>query len=451
MKILSTRLFRMVGVTTVAYGTVQAIRLVSNVVLARLLSPELFGIMLIINTLRTGIDLLSDIGFSQNMISNRNAEDPKFYNTVWTLQVGRGVILFIACLAVAYPLSRFYETPILATALPVAALYFLFAGFQSASMFLLQKRLRVATTSLMEIAMTSVSSAATVALAFVWPTIWALIYGNVFAIAVQTIVSHFIIRDVRHRFFISKEYLRQIVSFGKWVFVSSIVYFLAMNFDRLYLGKHVALAVLGVYGVARSFSDIISMLVVRFGNLIIFPIVASSSHSRPELKRKLAGKRAKSLLAGALCTSLFAVACPFVIELLYDQRYHAAAQMIPLLSVVVWFAIISTLGESVLLGIGRPVYQALASGAKLAAMLVALPLALGRYGMTGALVAMVAAEIVRYGTVLIGQRREHLSFVRQDVAITLLMFAMLAVWSEALWLLGVGDVSAAWFGRIVEF
>ena len=79
--------------TTTAFGVIQLLRLVNNVVLARLLSPPLLGLMLIVNSIRTGVELLSDVGINQNIVSNREGHTPEFYDTAWTISVIRGVVL----------------------------------------------------------------------------------------------------------------------------------------------------------------------------------------------------------------------------------------------------------------------------------------------------------------------------------------------------------------------
>ena len=71
--------------TTGSFGLIQLLRLVNNVVLARLLSPPLFGLMLIVNSIRTGVELLSDVGINQNIVSNRKGHTPVFYDTAWTI------------------------------------------------------------------------------------------------------------------------------------------------------------------------------------------------------------------------------------------------------------------------------------------------------------------------------------------------------------------------------
>ena len=66
--------------------------------------------MAIVNSLRTGVDLVSDVGISQNIIHNKNADDPRFYNTAWTLQLIRGFVLWVACSSLPF-LSLIFLTP----------------------------------------------------------------------------------------------------------------------------------------------------------------------------------------------------------------------------------------------------------------------------------------------------------------------------------------------------
>ena len=85
----------------------------TNLALTRILVPELFGIMMIVNTVRTGIELLSDIGIAQSVIRSSRGEQPVFYNTAWTLQVARGAALFLLCALWPYQLPRFTISPFL--------------------------------------------------------------------------------------------------------------------------------------------------------------------------------------------------------------------------------------------------------------------------------------------------------------------------------------------------
>ncbi|WP_277981110.1 oligosaccharide flippase family protein [Sphingomonas phyllosphaerae] len=443
MKLLSRSILTRLGWSTAGYGVVQALRLVNNVVLARLLAPELFGIMIIVNTVRTGIELASDIGIGQNIISNPRAEQPDFYDTAWTLQLVRGLALGMVCAALAWPVAWFYRKPELAGIFAVASLFFVFAGFESTGRFIAQKHLRLAALTAFEVGYTAISTLAHILFALATPTIWALVFGGITSSAAVMVASYLLIPGMRHRFLIDRGAMREILSFGRWVALSSIVYFLAMNFDRLYMARAVSLAVLGTYGIARSLADILNLLVARFGNMIVFPMVAASFDTTAELRARLARHRPLLLLGAAAAVAGFIAISDLLTALLYDQRYQAAGQMLPALSFGVWFAILSTINESVLLGIGKPVYGASANIGKFAWLLVGLPLAVNFYGISGAVLVIASAELVRYVPLWVAQRREGLSFARQDLAMTLVMLGLAVLFREALYGVGLtGDVTS---------
>src|SRR4051812_10436092 len=105
MNISPLVLLKGIGWTVGGYGAIQLTRLVTIVVMARLLAPELFGIMIIVNGLRTTLDLISDLGIGQNIVQNKCADDPDFYNTAWSLQAIRGPVIWAACTAASLPLA----------------------------------------------------------------------------------------------------------------------------------------------------------------------------------------------------------------------------------------------------------------------------------------------------------------------------------------------------------
>src|ERR1700676_2145372 len=133
MKLATDKLVNGAVWTVGAFGLGQAIRLATNVVLARLLAPELFGMMLIVNTLTTGIHLFSDVGIPQNIIRSPNAYDPRFYNTAWSLQIIRSIVVWFVCVLIAVPAAHFYGVPILSAILPVSGFNMVLVGCASLS------------------------------------------------------------------------------------------------------------------------------------------------------------------------------------------------------------------------------------------------------------------------------------------------------------------------------
>ena len=429
MKISGATLVRGVSWTVTAYAFGQLIRFTSNVILTRLLTPELFGVIAIINSIRNGIELLTDLGIGQSMIVSKDSDKPHFYNTVWSLQIVRGCLLWILSLLAALPLANFYQTPVLAYLLPVACLPFVFSGLSSTGFYVAWKRMQFVRLSVFDVVLEFITGTVNVVVAIVYPSVWALVVGIVAGGIARLCGSYYLVPNIRNRFHISKEYKRQIIAFSKWILLSSVVFFLTLNFDSLYLGKAGSFELLGIYGIARALSQQIVSVVNRLANNFIFPIVASSNQTaRSELRGRIKRVRGLFLLVVVAGLSLTAVTGDLVVAILYDHRYQAAGLMLPILVIGAWFSSLCTVNESILLGIAKPFYAALANSVKMVWLLFCVPFAFRSHGALGVVVVVAISDFWRYIPVLIGQMREGISFGTQDFFVTLAGIAMVVIW-----------------------
>jgi len=87
------------------FGASQVIRLGSSLIMTRLLMPEMFGVMAIANIFLVGLALFSDLGLRQNIIQSKRGDDPLFLNTVWTIQILRGAVLWALTIGVGLMLN----------------------------------------------------------------------------------------------------------------------------------------------------------------------------------------------------------------------------------------------------------------------------------------------------------------------------------------------------------
>jgi O-antigen/teichoic acid export membrane protein len=212
-----------------------------------------------------------------------------------------------------------------------------------------------------------------------------------------------------------------------------------MNFDRLYLGKVVPLEILGIYGIARTFSDLIGMLTIRLGNTVVFPLISSSLDTpRHQLREHLVSMRLIFLVGAALAVSFFAATGDLLVGVLYDQRYQAAGSMLSVLVIGAWFSVLCSLNEPTLLGFGKPAYGAIANFLKLCWLLIGLPVGFMKEGVLGAVAVVAISDLFRYGPIFIGQIRERFSFGLQDSLATFLMIVSLGLWEWLRWALGFG-------------
>jgi len=440
-------LFDAAGWVTLTFLATQVLRLVSNIILAWLLAPALLGTMLLINTLRTGGELLTDVGVGQSIVNDPRGSDPEFYNTAWTIQIVRGLLLFVVALLLTVPIARGYDNPELLYLLPAVAPIFILTGVTSPSRFLLQKRFEVRKLALFDLGAAVFGAAAQIALAYFIPTIWALVLGLLLGAAVPAAASFFLIEWRSHRLRWDKEAVASILHFGKWIFLASLIYFLAMNFDRLYFADAISLALLGIYGIARTFSETATLLFQRMGSLLIFPKIAASAQRGYDLQQAIRPMRLAALVVVAIGLAGGIALADQFIYLVYDERYHAAGFFLSVLLVGSWFGILASMADAMMMGVGKPSGVAFSNVAKLAVIVIALPMVLPRYGMNAALAVFVVSEAGRYAVLAWRKRGVGLSFLRQDAAMTLLFFLLVILFREASMLAGLTGGLEAWMSQ----
>ena len=79
--------------TVLNFGGHNILRLGSNLILTRILFPEAFGLMALVQVVLAGTEMFSDFGIRGSIVQSSRGDDPVFLNTAWTVQIGRGVLL----------------------------------------------------------------------------------------------------------------------------------------------------------------------------------------------------------------------------------------------------------------------------------------------------------------------------------------------------------------------
>lgn len=408
------------------FAVQQGVRLATNIILARLLAPEMFGLMLIVNTLRTGTELLSDIGIGQSVVRTRRTLDHAFLDTAWTLQLVRGALLTAAMLALSGPVAHLYGQELEPIMLVISGI-FLVTGLQSPALFLMQRNMELRQRATYDVTCTVVQCALTIALAYVMPSVWALVWGLMLSTMFSTALSYAFGARRLPRPALHREHVREIVHFGKWVFLATVIYFAATSTDNAFFGAVLPMAVVGVYSVARTFSGMAAQLAQRLGAFLVFPKIASLGGQHHAVADRVRHTRRRTLAVVALGMGVAIAGADGFILLCYDARYHDAAFMLPVLLFGVWFGVLATFAEAMLLGCDRPAPGALANGGKFAVLAAGLPLAFALSGFLAALLVLALAECVRW--LLLGRAliREKLAFFGDDLLLTALLIVTAAL------------------------
>lgn len=234
---LRAKVLRSSSITFVGYGLEQVLRLVSNLILTRILFPEAFGIMALATTILVGLGMLSDIGIQQSLIQNKKGAESSFRNTAWIAQIYKGFLLWLFACLIAYPVSLVYETPVLFPLICALGSTLAIKGFNSTSVAITNKDLKIFRLTTVKLSTQSVGIILTILFAYYSESIWALVWGNIASSIIGVFAGHiFLNNNFKHRYEVDWAALRQIISFGKWIMLSSMFGFLANQADKMIIG-----------------------------------------------------------------------------------------------------------------------------------------------------------------------------------------------------------------------
>jgi len=412
--------------TIAGYGASQVLRLGSNIILTRLLLPEFFGLMNLVNVFIIGLHLFSDVGLGPSIIQNKRGDDPDFLNTAWTIQVIRGIGLWLGSILIAWPVSQFYGKQELLWLIPIVGLGTLISGFNSNALYSLNRQLAVSKLAIYELSGQITSLIVMIVWAKFDRSIRALVVGNLVSAIFQLVWSHRLLPHQPNRFAWDKEAAQKIFSFGKWIFFSTALTFLASQADRLILGKLITSAMLGVYGIAYTLADIPRSVILALSSKVIFPAFAKLADlPRETFRAKILKNRKPLLLALAAGLSILVSFGDYAIYILYKEPYYAAAWMLPIIALGIWHTSLYSTMSPALLALGKPIYNTL--GYLFTLFTISTGLLVGYHFMKipGAVIAVAVGDFPFYLVTMYGLWREKLGCLKQDIWATAVFLSLL--------------------------
>lgn len=383
----------------------QALRFGSNLVLTRLLFPEAFGLMAILNAVLIGLNMLSDVGLSLGIIRSKRGDSPAFLDTVWTIQIAKGVIVATAMWIAAVPIAHAYGQPELAQMMPVMGLVALIGSFASTNIDLAKRNVDAARLTMMEVAAQAIGIAAMILFAWLDPTPWALVWGNIVGVSARVVASHTVLPGRRSRLAWERDVVREVFGFGGWVMLSSAVTYLSGEGRQLMLGALVDVRLLGLLGLSAALSLAAWSAIQQIANKVLFPAYSEIVRTdAARLSRVVERSRRVQLVPGCLFSAVLALGGPAIIGFLYDPRYADAGLILQIQATGMMIGLLSASYSGVLWALGRPglstALLSLQVGVNLTAMVIGAKIA-GPLGvvvgsaLTGSLIYPINAWVYR--------------------------------------------------------
>jgi O-antigen/teichoic acid export membrane protein len=400
----------------IGYSAGQVLRLASTLVLARILAPQAFGLVALVNVFLSGLQMLSDLGIGMDVVQHARGDEPAFVNTAFLIQGGRGIFLWFIAASLAYPFAHFYHQSAVLMLLLVGALAVPIGGFTSGSLWGLLRRVDLSTYNALTVGSDLFGFIVSLCWALVSPTAWALVLGRVAAAACLVVTSHWI-ADMPVSTKWDSAAAKDIFAFGSGILVSTATGFLAGESERLVVAKFVTLSQLGCFSIALSVSWAGTKGLQQIISQVFFPMMSVSVRESLEIAVRHYRKSHRLLLIVCCVASIGFISCSrLFVSIVLGPKYADAAWMLQLMGVRGAIELFMSAALSFLFALGTTRYASVGSICKLIFLAVGLTLAFTRYGLHVALWVLMLAPLMNYLPLIVGLGRRCKAILQIEVA-----------------------------------
>lgn len=322
-------------------GLSQVIRLAANLVLARLVAPEVFALSSLALTLYSGLVMITDVGLYGSILKEKE-EDTRFLHTAWSVQILRGLLVWFASLALALAIAgsptlwaqgSTLSDPRLPAVLAATSFAVVIDGFRSINMLSAYRHFNPGPVVRSEVLAQLGGALTMLGLASVNFGIWAVVAGNLASSFLLLTFSFWFVPGPSMAWRLDREAVRRLLSFGKWVFLSSVLTFLGRQADKLVFGAFLVATMFGTYTIASAWIMTAILVLRTVARRVVQPAFAELNREQNQSELVLFYRRAR-LGMDAICGILFLcvvyLADP-IFDLLYDKRYDQIGYFMPLL------------------------------------------------------------------------------------------------------------------------
>tara|TARA_B100000378_G_scaffold146450_1_gene118284 strand:+ start:1181 stop:2452 length:1272 start_codon:yes stop_codon:yes gene_type:complete len=384
----------------VAFGSAEAatrvIRLGALLIVARRVTPEIFGTAALALSLFELVRVLANAGIGQRLIVARDDELASLCRTAYRLFWLVCLTVAAIQLAVAAMVATVFALPQVGMMLALLALVYCVMPPGLVQIFLTMRAMRMEAVARIAATQNIADSLLTVALVVVWPTAWAIVLPKLLAAPVWTVLARRSTRwngDSR----IAPAPYREFALMGPSVLATELLAALRLNADKLIVGALFGTEILGLYYFAFNAGLGLTQSFVAACNMVVFPHLAKASAADGVAEFRKAFATGLAMLAPVVAAQ--ALLSPFYVPLVFGETWVPAVPYIALLSLAALPLYAGSLVGAALRVEGRPQHEAvltgLGSAAALAGLAAAAPLGLTAaclgYGLGLAVIFLPAA------------------------------------------------------------
>jgi lipopolysaccharide exporter len=293
--------------------------LVKTMFIARILSPNDYGLFALIAIALGLVEATTETGVNFTIIQSKRSIK-YFIDTAWVIAIIRGFIIGIIMVLLGIAMSKFYNEKSLTILVATAAFIPVIKGFINPSIVLFHKNLEFFKDSFFKLAVILFEATAAVIFAFIFKSVIALVFGLIAGSIFEVILSFIIFKDKPVFNYINSR-AKIIFSNAKGLSISAALSYINQNADDLILGKAIGTYSLGLYHNAYSLGHKVNYDFAKSVNHSVFPIFTKIASDKKRLQSAFIKSLAVTLVITVGISLPLLLAPKFIVNLILGERW----------------------------------------------------------------------------------------------------------------------------------
>lgn len=308
---------------------------VRNVIVARLISPENYGIAATFAMTFYLVELMSNLGMENLMIQAEDGDQPRFQGTSHLLLVLRGSVNAVCIFVLADPISVLFGVPQASWAFRCLAMTPFIKGWTHLDTWRFQREMRFAPGVMAEAASSVVVTILALPLCM-WRHDYSAMLWILVLQALASRMASNLAADRPYRWAWDSNVARRFLRFGWPLLINGFLMYIIFQGDRFVIGAakqlfargSYTLADLGTYSIAFALTMAPASAVTSVGNSILLPMLSRLQNSMPEFEKRYAYCVEGASLVASLVAIPFLATGGLLVVVIYGQKYAAAGSFI---------------------------------------------------------------------------------------------------------------------------
>jgi len=303
-------------------------RFLRNIIIARILSPEDFGLGVLFAITISFLEMVSDAGFERMLVQAKDGDDPKMQANAQTMILGRGILIGVFIVLLAPFISHLFQAPNLTLAFTILAGVPVIKGLTHLDLVRLQRNFRFGPWAKAQMVASILTTIAA------WPLVlWCQDY-TVFLwvawiqVSLDILLSHvFSIR--KYQLSLDLKLATRFYHFGWPLLINNLFLYGILNGDKFIIGSVLPdKTYLAFYAIAFGLAMMPARVILQACSSLLLPVLARVQDERESyLKRYRFTSQSLHLIAGSLAILLI-LSGALALQLFYGDKYSEAAVLV---------------------------------------------------------------------------------------------------------------------------